>query len=114
MTVRDGGMLDKAEYAEMQEFSVKIFMLAKAINLPSESSLSILSDLNNLKTLVQDKVPSKKIKDLAEKQKWTIIKMTGYEAPPLNWPDNANGQSLHLQKLVLHYWLYLMLIDCSD
>tara|TARA_R110000868_G_scaffold153120_4_gene378472 strand:+ start:123 stop:2072 length:1950 start_codon:yes stop_codon:yes gene_type:complete len=100
MAVRDGEILDKAEYAEMQEFSVKIFNLAKAINLPSESGQSILSDLNDLKTLVQDKASSKKIKDLAEKTKWAIIKSTGYEVAPLNWPDKANGQSLYLQGCV--------------
>ena len=100
MAVKEGRILDKAEYAEMREFSVKIFKLAKSINLPSESSLSILSDLNDLKTLVQDKAPSKKIKELAEQVKWAIIKATGYEVAPLNWPDNATGQGLYLQNCV--------------
>ncbi|SDR69300.1 high-affinity iron transporter [Gillisia sp. Hel1_33_143] len=98
--VRDGRVLDKAEYAEMQEFSAKIFNLAKAINLPSESGQSILSDLNDLKNLVQDKAPSKKVKDLAEKSKWAIIKVTGYEVAPQNWPGISNGQSLYLLNCV--------------
>ncbi|SFZ94746.1 high-affinity iron transporter [Flaviramulus basaltis] len=100
MAVRDGEIIDKAEYAEMQEFSLKIFNLAKAINLPSESGQSILSDLNDLKTFVKNKASSKKIKDLTEKVKWAIIKATGYEVAPLNWPDKANGQSLYLQNCV--------------
>jgi len=100
MAVRDGEILDNAEYAEMQEFSAKIFNLAQKIKLPSESVQSIISDLNELKTLVQDKAPSKKIKDLAEQVKWAIIKATGYEVAPLNWPDNATGQGLYLQNCV--------------
>lgn len=100
MAVRDGKIFNVTEYAEMQEFSVKIFNLAKTINFPSESSQSILSDLNDLKALVQDKSPSKKIKDLTEKVKWAIIKVTGYIVAPLNWPDKAKGQSLYLQNCI--------------
>ncbi|AVR46555.1 iron permease [Christiangramia fulva] len=100
MAVSDGEILDEAEYAEMQEFSAKIYDLAKSLNLSSESGESILSDLKNLKSLVQYKAPGNKINDLAEKAKWAIIKATGYEVAPLNWPDNANGQSLYLQNCV--------------
>jgi len=100
MAVRDGKILNVTEYAEMQEFSIKIFNLAKTINFPSESSQSILSDLNDLKALVQDKSSSKKIKDLTEKVKWAIIKVTGYIVAPLNWPDKAKGQSLYLQNCI--------------
>ena len=100
MAVRDGKVIDKAEYAEMQEFSLNIFNLAKAINLPSEPGQSILSDLDDLKALIRDKAPGKKIKDLSEKVKWAIIKATGYEVAPLNWPDKANGQSVYLQNCV--------------
>lgn len=100
MAVRDGKIIDKAEYAEMQEFSEKIFKLAEAIHLPSESSQSIFSDLNDLKILVQDKASSKKIKDLAEKAKWAIIKAADYEVTQKNWPDKTNGQSLYLQNCV--------------
>ena len=98
--VRDGEILDKAEYAEMQEFSAKIFNLTQKIKLPSESGRSIFSDLSDLKILVRDKASSKKIKDIAEKAKWAIIKATGYEVAPLNWPDNTKGQSLYLQNCV--------------
>ncbi|MGB3775717.1 MAG: cytochrome c [Leeuwenhoekiella sp.] len=100
MAVSDGEILDKAEYAEMQEFSTNIFNLAKEINLPSESVKSIFSDLNDLKNLVRNRASVEKIKDLAEKAKWAIIKATSYEVAPLNWPDNANGQSLYLQNCI--------------
>ncbi|MFI2743073.1 FTR1 family protein [Zhouia sp. PK063] len=100
MAVREGEILDNAEYAEMQEFSDKIFNLAQKIKLPSESGQSILSDLNDLKTFVLNKASSKKIKDVAEKAKWAIIKATGYEVAPVNWPDNANGKSLYMQNCV--------------
>ena len=98
--VRDGEILDKAEYAEMQEFSAKIFNLTQKIKLPPESGRSILSDLSDLKILVRDKASSRKIKDLAEKAKWAIIQATSYEIAPLNWPDNAIGHSLYLQNCV--------------
>ena len=100
MAVREGKVIDKAEYAEMQEFSAKIFNLTQKIKLPSRSGQSILSDLNDLKILVRDKASSKKIKDLAEKVKWAIIKTTDYEVAPLNWPDAANGQKLYTQNCV--------------
>jgi len=97
MAVRDGKVIDNAEYAEMQEFSAKIFNLSQKIKLPPESGRSILSDLSDLKILVRDKASSRKIKDLAEQAKWAIIQATSYEVAPLNWPDNAKGQSLYLQ-----------------
>jgi len=44
-------MIDQ-EYAEMQEFSEKIYDFAKAIKFPTEFGQSILSDLNNLKAFL--------------------------------------------------------------
>ncbi len=32
--------------------------------------------------------------------KWAIIKATGYEVAPINWPDNVNGQSVYMQSCV--------------
>ncbi len=95
--VRDGEILDRTEYAEMQEFSSRILNIAQEINLPTESRPTILSDLKALKSLVEDKAPGKKIKDLAEKAKWAIINATGYEVTPIKWPDKANGHRLYLQ-----------------
>ncbi len=95
--VRNGEILDMAEYAEMQEFSSRILNMAEEINLPIESRPSILSDLKDLKSLVEYKAPGKKIKDLAEKAKWAIINATGYEVTPITWPDKANGHRLYVQ-----------------
>tara|TARA_R110001592_G_scaffold131360_3_gene345093 strand:- start:2821 stop:4770 length:1950 start_codon:yes stop_codon:yes gene_type:complete len=100
MAVSNGKILNTTEYAEMQEFSEKIYDFAKAIKFPTEFGQSILSDLNNLKTLVQNKAPSKEIKDLAEKVKWTLIKVTGYEVTPKNWPDKKSGKSLYLKNCI--------------
>ncbi|MGB8704044.1 MAG: c-type cytochrome, partial [Gillisia sp.] len=95
--VRDGEILDIAEYTEMLEFSSRIFDIAQEIHLPSESRPAILADLKNLKSLVENKSPGEKIKELAEKAKWAIINATGYKVTPLTWPDEANGHSLYVQ-----------------
>ncbi len=95
--VKDGEILDKAEYAEMQEFSRKIFDLAQTIDFPSRTRGPILSDLNNLKDLVQKKGSAKKIKEVAEKAKWAIIKATGYKVAPEIWPNLENGQNLYMR-----------------
>jgi len=100
IAIENGKIIDKAEYAEMQEFSTRILGLVKSIGLPVKSRVSILTDLQNLEGLVSTKAPHQKIKYLTEKVKREIIKATGYEVAPLNWPDQANGKNLYIQSCV--------------
>lgn len=95
--IDQGKVIDKSEYAEMQEFSQKIFLLAQGISMDDSTKATVLADLGHLKSLVLGKASHQAIKTLAENTKWTIINATGYEVSPLIWPDQENGQVLYNQ-----------------
>ncbi len=95
--VANGEVVDEAEYAEMLEFSQKIFDLAQGIGMEAKTKDSVMADLGSLRTLVLAKGSHQEIKILAENDKWTIINATGYEVSPLIWPDQKQGEALYAQ-----------------
>ena len=95
--VQNGQVIDEAEFAEMQEFSDKVYLLIEESDLPQDNKLLILSQLKELGKQIENKSPHKSISTLAQQARREIIKTTGLKTAPLIWPDLKNGKSLYVQ-----------------
>ncbi|WP_439490102.1 FTR1 family protein [Algoriphagus sp.] len=95
--VQNGEVIDEGEFAEMQEFSDKVYLLIEESDLPQDNKLLILSQLKELGKQIENKSPHKSISTLAQQARREIIKTTGLKTAPLIWPDLKNGKSLYVQ-----------------
>ncbi|MGE0932041.1 FTR1 family protein [Peijinzhouia sedimentorum] len=95
--VQNGEVIDEAEFAEMQEFSDKVYLLIEESNLPQNNKLLILSQLKELGKQIEKKAPHKSINALAQQARRDIIKTTDLKTAPLVWPNLENGKSLYVQ-----------------
>ena len=95
--VQNGEIIDEGEFAEMQEFSDKVYVLIEESKLPQDDKLRMLSQLKELGKQIEKKAPHKSIYTLAQQTRQDIIKTTGLKTAPLVWPDLKNGKSLYVQ-----------------
>jgi high-affinity iron transporter len=95
--VQNGQVIDEAEFAEMQEFSDKVYVLIKESKLPKDDKLRMLSQLKELGKQIENKSPHKSIYTLAQHARRDIIKTTGLKTAPLVWPSLENGKNLYVQ-----------------
>jgi len=95
--VQNGKVINEGEFAEMQEFSDKVYALIEESSLPQDNKLAILSQLNELGSQIEIKAPHKSIYDIAQKTRRAIINTTGLKTAPLVWPNLENGKSLYVQ-----------------
>ena len=95
--VQNGQVIDEAEFAEMQEFSDKVYVLIKESKLPKDDKLRMLSQLKELGKQIENKSPHKSIYTLAQQARRDIIKTTGLKTAPLVWPSLENGKNLYVQ-----------------
>lgn len=96
--VEDGQIINAEEYGEMLEFSATVNEIVQPIleKYPQEKK-SILSQVQQLRTLVEQKADRTKIAALSRNIKSAIIEVTGYQVAPLKWPDLARGKMLYAQ-----------------
>ncbi|MEQ8882732.1 MAG: FTR1 family protein [Cyclobacteriaceae bacterium] len=104
--VQNGQVIDEAEFAEMQEFSDKVYLLIEESDLPQDNKLLILSQLKELGKQIENKSPHKSISTLALQARREIIKTTGLKTAPLIWPDLKNGKSLYVQNCTSCHGVY--------
>lgn len=95
--VQNGEVIDEGEFAEMQEFSNKVYLLIEESNLPQDNKLLILSQLKDLGNQIEKKAPHKSIYALAQQARQDIIKTTNLKTAPLIWPDLKKEKSLYVQ-----------------
>ncbi|AGA80651.1 high-affinity Fe2+/Pb2+ permease [Echinicola vietnamensis DSM 17526] len=95
--VQNGEVIDEGEFAEMQEFSDKVYVLIEESKLPQDDKLRMLSQLKELGKQIEKKAPHQSIYNLAQQTRQDIIKTTGLKTAPLIWPDLKNGKSLYVQ-----------------
>lgn len=95
--VQNGEVIDEGEFAEMQEFSNKVYVLINESKLPQDNKLLILSQLKKLGKQIEKKAPHKSIYALAQQARQAIIKSTDFKIAPLVWPDLKNGKNLYVQ-----------------
>lgn len=94
--VKDGEIINKGEYLEMQEFSNTVYELLKPLQKEFEKQeVDILPKVDRLKILVRDKANLTKVAELAQEIRLELIKVTGYQIAPLHWPDPSRGKQLY-------------------
>ncbi len=95
--VQNGEIIDEGEFAEMQEFSDKVYLLIEESDLPQDNKLLILSQLKELGKQIENKSPHKSIYTLAQQVRRDIIKTTNLKTAPLVWPNLENAKNLYVQ-----------------
>ncbi|WP_245842718.1 FTR1 family protein [Pontibacter ummariensis] len=96
--VEKGEVINTGEYGEMLEFSATVYEIAQPIleKYPQEKK-SVLSQVQQLRTLIDQKADQSKIATLAGNIKAEIIQATGYQIAPLKWPDLSRGKILYAE-----------------
>ncbi|MFD2516637.1 cytochrome c/FTR1 family iron permease [Salinimicrobium flavum] len=94
--VKDGKIINAAEYKEMLEFSTTVYELLKPLkNEFEKEEVDFLSQVEQLKILIQEKAGLTKVAELAQKIRLELIEVTGYQVAPLHWPDHSRGKQLY-------------------
>lgn len=94
--VDNGKIINTAEYDEMLEFSTTVYELLKPLTENFEKEkVNILSQVVQLKILIQEKGSLTKVAELAQKIKSELIEVTGYQVAPVHWPDRTRGEQLY-------------------
>lgn len=100
--VSNGEVVSEMEYAEMQEFAVSVSGLLQELSaggvLPEGRSLQALSE--QLGAGIAGKEAPEEVASLARSMREEVIRLTGLQVAPLQWPDPANGQALYAQNCV--------------
>lgn len=96
--VEEGEIINAEEYGEMLEFSATVNEIVQPIleKYPQEKK-SIPSQVQQLRSLVEQKADRTQIAALSRNIKSAIIQLTGYQVAPLKWPDLARGKMLYAE-----------------
>ena len=98
LVIKDGLVLNKSEYVEMQEFSKIIYSLTGKMTLPTKEKTLLLSHILNLQKLIQNKESFLKIDSVIKLLKKDIIKAIGYKVTPTVEVNTNGGQKLDSEK----------------
>ncbi|HEY9169040.1 MAG TPA: FTR1 family protein [Lutibacter sp.] len=98
LTIKDGLVLDKNEYLEMQEFSKIIYNLTDKITFSSEEKIILLPRILNLQKLIQNKESFSKIDADIKFLKEEYIKSLGYKTTATLRANTNVGQRFSTQK----------------
>lgn len=99
LVIKDGIVLNKSEYVEMQEFSKIVYSLTDKINFSTKEKTLLLSHILNLQMLIQNKESFLKVDSNIKFLKKEIIKRRGYKTTTTVGTD-TNGDlkfSTHLE-----------------
>src|SRR3990167_4267875 len=91
--VSNGKVINQYEYEEQIEF------IDAALETQAHLSLAtpmphIASQLQELKTLIQNKAAHEKVSELARKIQSQVIEMTKLESAPAKWPNLNRGKHI--------------------
>lgn len=98
LVIKDGLVLNKSEYVEMQEFSKIIYSLTGKMTLPTEEKALLLSKILNLQKLIQNKETFAEVDSAIKFLKKAIIKATGYSTKLADEVTTHSGQKLDVEK----------------
>jgi high-affinity iron transporter len=92
--VKDGKVLDEAEYKEQQEFSGQVIvLLGKLPEVPQRAEL--LKQAAALKALIDAKAPGAEVAKLSSGLRWRVIEAYDIAVAPKNAPDLQRGEALY-------------------
>lgn len=92
--VRDGKVLDEAEYREQQEFSAQVIALLG--KLPeNKQGAALLDQAKTLKTRIDARAPGAEISQLAAALRWQVIEAYRLTVAPKAAPDLKRGAALY-------------------
>lgn len=92
--VKDGKVLDEAEYKEQQEFSRQVLeLLGKLSDAPQRAAL--LQQAAALKALIDAKAPGADVSKLASALRWRVIDAYNVTVAPKSAPDLKRGAMLY-------------------
>lgn len=100
--IQDGKIIDDQEYAEQQEFSEQALKLVNESDfLNQKDKEKVISQIDNLRQLIDKKGTGDRISELAGQINSTIISATNIITAPKVWPTIENGASLFAQNCAL-------------
>lgn len=92
--VKDGKVLDEAEYKEQQEFSGQVIvLLGKLPEVPQRAEL--LKQAETLKARIDAKAPGAEVSKLASSLRWRVIEAYKLTVAPKSIPDLKRGAALY-------------------
>lgn len=95
--VEDGVIIDEQEYEEQVEFSEQAYVMTEEGDfLAGEQKASMLSQMMDLRKLIENKASAEEIHELASNINLQIIKITGVVTSPRIWPDLDYGRELYM------------------
>lgn len=92
--VKDGKVLDQAEYKEQQEFSGQVIvLLGKLPEVPQRAEL--LKQAETLKARIDAKAPGAQVSKLASSLRWRVIEAYKLTVAPKSAPDLKRGAAIY-------------------
>ncbi len=92
--VKDGQVLDAAEYAEQQEFAQQVMVLLEALP-KKEGGKDLMAEARKLQELIAQKVDGAEVAALAKALRADVIMAYGVTVAPKQVPDLARGSTLY-------------------
>ncbi|MDX1829249.1 MAG: FTR1 family protein [Lutibacter sp.] len=97
LVIKDGLVLNKSEYVEMQEFSKIIYTLTDKITFSTKEKTLLLSHILNLQKLIQNKESFLKIDSVIKLLKKEILKNRGNKTTTTVGTNTNGGQKFSTQ-----------------
>lgn len=92
--VKDGKVLDEAEYKEQQEFSAQVIALLGKLS-ENKQGAALLDQAKTLKTRIDARAPGAEISQLAAALRWQVIEAYRLTVVPKAAPDLKRGATLY-------------------
>ena len=92
--VKDGKVLDEAEYKEQQEFSGQVIVLLGKLPEVAQRA-ELLKQAETLKARIDAKAPGAEVSKLASSLRWRVIEAYKLTVAPKSIPDLKRGAALY-------------------
>ena len=92
--VKDGKVLDEAEYKEQQEFSGQVTVLLGKLPEVAQRA-ELLKQAETLKARIDAKAPGAEVSKLASSLRWRVIEAYKLTVAPKSIPDLKRGAALY-------------------
>ena len=93
--VKDGQVLDAAEYAEQQEFAQQVMVLLEALP-KKEGGKDLMAEARKLRERIAQKADGAEVAALAKALRGDVILAYGVTVAPKQVPDLARGRTLYI------------------
>ncbi|MGN2390898.1 FTR1 family protein [Pelomicrobium sp. G1] len=94
--VRDGQVLDEAEYREQLEFAGQVLALLQTLPPPPQQA-DLLAQAAELKRRIEGKAPGEEIARLASALRWAVIDAYNLAVTPKRAPDLSRARTLYAE-----------------